>query len=122
MDGGYYWLTYEALSEFAEDPGQVIMFITDRVDYYPSLISTWEFIPAPTRMGDIVTLGVGPYGTPYDSLTPHYDYDTNNPFPDFMAFDITEFLPYYTANNDEFFFLEIGSSTNAGTISSFLIE
>ncbi len=122
MDAGYYWLTYDALSEFAEDPGQVIMFITDRNDYNPSLISTWEFSSAPTRMGDIVSLGVGPHDTPIDILTPHYDYDTNNPFPDFMAFDITEFLPYYTANNDEFFFLEIGSSTSAGTISSFLIE
>ncbi|MHA1981428.1 MAG: CARDB domain-containing protein [Promethearchaeota archaeon] len=122
MDEGYYWLTYDAFSEFAEVSGQVIMTFTDRDDYNPSLISTWEFNPAPTRMGDIVTLGVGPHGTPSDLLTPHYDYDTNNPFPDFMALDISDFLPYYTANNDEFFFLEIGSSMSTGTISSFLIE
>lgn len=122
MDGGYYWLTYDAFNEFGDDPYQVIMYITDQIDYNPSLIATWEFSPAPTRMGDIVTLGVGPYGSPLDSLTPHYDYDSNNVFPDFMALDISQFLPYYNANNDEFFFLEIGSSISSGTISSFLIE
>ncbi|MFX1588871.1 MAG: CARDB domain-containing protein [Promethearchaeota archaeon] len=122
MDGGFYWLTYDAFSEFAEDTYQVIMYITDQIDYNPSLIATWEFNPAPTRMGDIITLGVGPYGSPFDSINPHYDYDSYNIFPDFMALDISQFLPYYNSNNDEFFFLEIGSSISTGTISSFLIE
>ena len=122
MDNGYYWLTYDAFAEFADIGGQVIMFIADRIDYNPNLIATWEFSSAPTRMDDIVTLGVGPYDSPLDSLTPFYDGDTNNLFPDFMALDISDFYSYYTLDNDVFFFLEIGPSDTTGTISSFKIE
>jgi C1A family cysteine protease len=122
MDGGYYWLTYDAFAEFAGLGGQVIMFITDRIDYNPDLIATWEFSPAPIRMGDIVTLGVGPHGSPLDFTTPHYDYDINNVFPDFMALDISDFYSYYVSNNDVFFYLEIGPSDTTGTIFSFKLE
>ncbi|MFX0008806.1 MAG: CARDB domain-containing protein [Candidatus Hermodarchaeota archaeon] len=122
MNGGFYWLTYDAFSEFANAAGQVIMFISDRADYNPELIATWEYSSAPTRMGDIITLGAGSYSAPLDVINPHYDYDSNNVFPSFMAFDISDFKPYYDLDNDEFFFLELGYSSEAGTISSFLIE
>ncbi|MFX1479805.1 MAG: CARDB domain-containing protein, partial [Promethearchaeota archaeon] len=99
-----------------------ILFLTDRIDYNPNIIATWEFSSAPTRMGDIISLGVGPHNSPIDILIPHYDYDLNNLFPEFMAFDLTDFYSYYTINNDVFFYLEIGLANTAGTISSFKLE
>ena len=123
MDGGYYWLTYNAFDELADDwwLGQVLMYITDRADYNPDLIATWEFSTAPTRMNDILTLGVGPQ-IPMYTKKPLYENDPNNIFPSFMALDISAFNSSYTTNNDVFFFLEIGSSTATGTISSFRVE
>ncbi|MFX1311478.1 MAG: Ser-Thr-rich GPI-anchored membrane family protein [Promethearchaeota archaeon] len=121
-DSGYYWVTYDAFSEFAVDPYQAILYYDDRIDYNPSLISTWEFSATPTRMDDIITLGVGLHESPFDTIIPLYDGDGVNLFPDFMALDISEFQSYYDADPDVYFFLEIGSSTTTGTISSFLIE
>ncbi len=122
MDDGYYWLTYDAFHEFGAVGDQQIVFLTDRIDYNPDLIATWEFSPGSTRMGDILTLGVGPHDTPLDYITPHYDADVNNLFPEFMAFDITDFYTYYNINNDVFFYLEIGSADINGIISSFKLE
>ncbi|MFX1401758.1 MAG: CARDB domain-containing protein [Promethearchaeota archaeon] len=122
MDNGYYWLTYDAFAEFAGLGGQVIMYIEDRIDYNPDIIATWEFSSAPTRMDDIITLGVGPHDSPFNTTIPFYDGDTNNLFPDFMALDISDFYSYYTIDNDVFFFLEIGPSDTTGTISSFKLE
>ncbi|MFX1375313.1 MAG: CARDB domain-containing protein [Promethearchaeota archaeon] len=119
---GYYWLTYDAFSEFANDPDQFILYYTDRIDYNPSLISTWEFSTAPTRMDDIITLGVGPYNSPLDTITPPYDIDIVNTFPEFMVLDISDFQTHYDANNEVYFFLDVGSSVTTGTISSFKIE
>ncbi len=121
-DSGYYWLTYDAFSEFADASSQFILFYTDIIDYNPSLIATWEFSAAPTRMDDIITLGVGPHDSPLETITFHYGSDTSNIFPEFMALDISAFQAYYNADNDVLFFLEVGPSIMTGTISSFLIE
>jgi C1A family cysteine protease len=122
MDGGYYWLTYDAFAGLADDSGQVLMYITDRIDYTPNLIATWEFSSSPTRMNDIVTLGVGAHDSPLNTIVPLYDSDTVNLFPDFMAVDISDFYSYYISDNDVFFYLEIGASDLTGTISSFKIQ
>ncbi|GAH53705.1 unnamed protein product, partial [marine sediment metagenome] len=124
MDGGYYWLTYETLKEIGFAIGDYCLhlcFVEDRIDYEPDLIATWEFNPAPTRMDDIITLGVGPHDVPLDMITPLYESDLNL-FPEFMALDISEFQSYYDLNNDVLFYLELGSSNTPGIISSFLIE
>jgi len=121
-DSGYYWLTYDAFSEFADDPYQSILYYTDRIDYNPSLVGTWEFSAAPTRMDDIITLGAGPYNSPLDTINPLYDNDIVNLFPEFMALDISDFQTHYNADPDVFFFLDVGPSTTTGIISSFLVE
>jgi len=121
-DNGYYWLTYDAFSEFGDDPFQSILYFTDRIDYNPSLIGTWEFSATPTRMDDIITLGAGPHDSPLDTITPPYDNDVVNLFPEFMALDISDFQTHYNIDPDVFFFLDVGSSTTTGIISSFLVE
>ena len=121
-DSGYYWLTYDAFSEFGDDPDQSILYFTDRIDYNPSLIGTWEFSAVPTRMDDIITLGAGPYNSPLDMINPLYDNDIVNLFPEFMALDISDFQTHYNADPDVFFFLDVGPSTTTGIISSFLVE
>ena len=122
MDNGYYWLTFDAFHEFGAVSGQQILFFTDRIDYNPNIIATWEFSSAPTRMSDIISFGVGPHNNPLIVSIPHYDADSNNLFPEFMTFDLTDFYSYYTINNDVFFYLEIGLSDITGTISSFKLE
>ncbi|MFX0181023.1 MAG: CARDB domain-containing protein [Candidatus Hodarchaeota archaeon] len=122
IDDGYYWLTYDAFDEFGAHASQFILYLTDRIDYDPNIIATWKFSSKPTRMSDIVTLGVGPHNTPLNYITPHYDADFNNLFPEFMAFDITDFYTYYNINNDVFFYLEIGPANANGIISSFKLE
>ena len=121
MDDGFYWMTYNAFHEIGNYANQFIGFYTDMIDYQPTLISTWEFSSPPTRMDDIITLGVGPHSTPLDTIIPLYDNDENYLFPEFMALDVSDFQSYYNANNDVFFFLEIGPSST-GRISSFHVE
>jgi hypothetical protein len=123
-DGGFYWLTYETLKEIgALGDGYIqIGCYDDRIDYEPNLVATWEFSSAPTRMDDIITLGVGPHGSPLNTLNPVYEEHTTALFPSFMALDISEFQPHYNSNNDVLFYLELGSSNTPGIISSFRIE
>ncbi|MFX0043690.1 MAG: CARDB domain-containing protein [Candidatus Hodarchaeota archaeon] len=122
MDDGFYWITYNAFHEIGNYPNQFIGFYTDIIDHQPTLISTWEFSSPPTRMDDIITLGVGPHDTPLDTIIPLYDWDENFLFPEFMALDISDFQSYYNLDNDVFFFLEIGPSLTTGRISTFNIE
>ncbi|MFX1568621.1 MAG: CARDB domain-containing protein [Promethearchaeota archaeon] len=124
-DNGYYWLTYETLKEIGfalGDFGLHLCVIEDRIDYVPSLIATWEFDPAPTRMNNLITLGVGPHSSPLASKTPWYYYDDVYSLPEFMTFDISDFQTYYDEDNDVFFLLDVGSSTITGTLSSFKVE
>jgi C1A family cysteine protease len=124
-DSGYYWMTYDCLTEIGFSIGDFCLHLcvlTDRIDYEPVLIATWEFETAPTRMDEMITLGVGSHASPLATITPWYEYDNTYALPSFMAYDISEFYSYYTANNDVTFFLEIGFSAIAGNISSFLIE
>jgi len=123
-DSGFYWLTYETLKEIGVlgDGYIQIGYYDDRIDYHPSLVATWEFSSAPTRMDDIITLGVGLHDAALDTITPFYENDENNLFPEFMALDISEFQSYYDSNNDVLFYLELRSSNTPGIIFSFRIE
>jgi hypothetical protein len=124
-DNGYYWITYECIKEIGYAIGDFALHlcvVTDRLDYQPDLIATWEFSPGPNRMQNIITLGVGSYDSPLDNKTPWYAYDDSYMFPDFMTLDISEFKPYYDLDNNILFYLDVGTSSITGTISSFLIE
>ncbi len=126
MDGGYYWLTYDALKEFANESefNQQILFITDRVDYNPRLIATWEFSDSPARLNNLLSLGAGDHSAPLATIAPHYNfygYPSEAVFPEFMAFDISDFQPHYDSDPDMFFFVEI-STVTSGVLSSFNIE
>ncbi len=124
-DNGYYWLTYDTLKEIGFALGDFLLHlcvIEDRIDHLPSLIATWEFDPAPTRMFNLTTLGVGPQSSPLATTTPWYEYDDANVLPDFMCLDISGFQSYYDANDEVNFFLDVGSSTTTGIISSFKVE
>ncbi|MFX0188528.1 MAG: right-handed parallel beta-helix repeat-containing protein, partial [Candidatus Hodarchaeota archaeon] len=122
MDDGFYWLTYKAFKEFGGPDWQQLIFYTDREDYEPSLIATWEFSSTPTLMDDIITLGVGPHDAPLDMINPHYENDIDCLFPTFMAMDISEFQSYYDSDHFINFYLELETSNTPGIISSFLIE
>lgn len=124
-DAGYYWITYDCLKEIGLVLGDFyihLCVVTDRLDYEPSLVATWEFNPAPTRMNSIITLGVGDYNNPLEYKTPWYQADYSYSFPTFMAIDMTEYNSYFELNNKVWFYLELGSASTSGSISSFRIE
>ena len=119
-DNGYYWLTYDAFKEINGVGG--ILYLTDKINFQPTLLAIWNFSTSPEQMNDIITVGVGPYSAPLATITPDYTEDLDDPFPLFMALDISEFYTYYDSNNDVNFYLEIGPSNSSGTITSFKIE
>ncbi|MFX1392388.1 MAG: CARDB domain-containing protein [Promethearchaeota archaeon] len=122
IDNGYYWLTYDAFDEIGGMSGQYIGFYTDRPDYNPTLIATWEFSESTMRIDDIITLGAGFQGS-LDTIIPGYEADFDNLLPTFMALDISNFQSYYVADNDILFSLRIrGRYDVPGIISSFKVE
>ncbi|MDD1773013.1 MAG: hypothetical protein LUQ14_00120, partial [Methanomassiliicoccales archaeon] len=117
-DHGYYWMTYECFREIGS-----LLFLTyvaDISSYVPSMLSVWHFNSAPSRNADI-QVGIGPHGSPLDSKSPYYEFDSDVPMPTFMCVDISEFEAEYDVGTEEFY-LEIGGSSTAGTVSSFRIE
>ena len=124
-DDGYYWITYDCLKEIGLVLGDFyihLCVVTDRLDYQPSLVATWEFDPAPTRMNNIITLGIGDYNNPLEYKTPWYQADYSYSFPTFMTVDMSEYNLYYELDNNLWFYLAVGSSSTSGSISSFRIE
>jgi hypothetical protein len=117
-DHGYYWMTYDCFKEIGSM--LYLTYVTDIPDYFPSMLSVWHFNSAPSRNANI-QVGIGPHGSPLNSKSPHYEFDSDVPMPTFMCFDISEFETEYDAGTEEFY-LEIGGSSTAGTISSFRIE
>lgn len=117
-DHGYYWMTYDCFKEIGDM--LFLTYIADMPDYVPSMLSVWHFNSAPSRNANI-QVGIGPHGSPLNSKSPYYEFDSDVPMPTFMCFDISEFETEYDAGTEEFY-LEIGGSSTAGTISSFRIE
>ncbi|MDD1768910.1 MAG: C1 family peptidase, partial [Methanomassiliicoccales archaeon] len=117
-DHGYYWMTYDCFMEIGS-----LLFLTyvaDISSYVPSMLSVWHFNSAPSRNADI-QVGLGPHDSPLDSKSPYYEFDSDVPMPTFMCVDMSEFEEEYDAGTEEFY-LEIGASSTAGTVSSFRIE
>jgi hypothetical protein len=117
-DHGYYWMTYDCFKEIGDM--LFLTYIADMPDYVPSMLSVWHFNSAPSRNANI-EVGIGPHGSPLDSRSPYYEFDSDVSMPTFMCLDISEFSSEYEAGTEDFY-LEIGSSSMTGTISSFRIE
>ncbi|MFP4545569.1 MAG: fibronectin type III domain-containing protein, partial [Methanomassiliicoccales archaeon] len=119
-EDGYYWLTYDAFMEIGDLLS--LTYMSDRSDYQPELLGTWEFGESPTRDA-VIELGMGGHSSPMETRKPEYvaNRDGHNPtFPSFMCADITEFSDKLEGDTD--FYLEIGSATSGGTITSFKVE
>lgn len=119
-DNGFFWLTYDAFLEMGNNDLLYLTYMDDLPDYEPSLLATWHFNGAPTRDIDI-RLGIGQYSSPLVTKTPFYNTDTGNNLPTYMSLDMTEFQTHFY-NGENRFFLNFGSSTGSGTISSFKLE
>ncbi|MFP4196398.1 MAG: fibronectin type III domain-containing protein [Methanomassiliicoccales archaeon] len=119
-EDGYYWLTYDAFMEIGDLLS--LTYMSDRSDYQPELLGTWEFGDSPTRDA-VIELGMGGHSSPMETRKPEYvaNRDGHNPtFPSFMCADITEFSDKLEGSTD--FYVEIGSATSGGTINSFKVE
>ncbi len=120
-DGGFYWLTYEALLELGEMDMLYLNYITDLPGYSPELVAVWHFNTAPARNANI-TVGLGPVESPIESKSPFFlkDRSASNRFPTYMCLDVSEFADNYDLV--ESFFLAVGPSTFKGVVSSFKME
>lgn len=118
-DGGYFWLTYDALKEIGDLGQLATYYMTDKAEHQPSLTAVWKLSSNGTRNADI-DLGVGNYGSPLDTKSPYFRHVAHD-FPTFMCIDITKFEDEYLAGTNDFF-LKIGSGTSSSTISDFWVE
>ncbi len=117
---GKYWLTYDAFREIRDNAYLGLTYITDNSSYTPELLSVWHFDDAPTRDASL-TLGCGDPSSPSETKSPSWTTDSSHDFPTFMTLDVTEFIDKYQ-NVTEDFYMDIGSATGSGTISSFRVE
>jgi len=119
-DDGYYWLTYDTLEEMGILSN--LQYITDKIDYQPSLVATCEVDKEPPRIGEISLGNIDDRGV---SKTKKFYYredpNFNNTFPPFMCFDVSDFSDRWDEGKDaDTFSLNIDSPF--GEISSFKME
>ena len=119
-DGGFYWLTYDALKELGLIGVLNLTYIIDIPDYVPSLLAVWHFNAAPSRSAD-PAVGIGTFSSPQDSRMPYFAHDSGHKLPTFMALDMTDFKGAYDAGYTDFF-LTVGASASPGAISDFKVE
>ena len=110
---GYYWMTYKAFQELLYP----VIMIYDRIDYEPTLITTWNFSSKCSRNADI-TIGIDEDNVHIDNRT-MYLLGGSHDYPDFMCLDISE---YYDLVGLASFFLKVDSGTKTTSVSSFQIE
>ena len=121
-DEGFYWFTYDAMAELGSDGLAVINYISDIEDYSPTLTVNWHFNEAPSRIASL-EVGIGSPSSPEASRTPFVVNDTfaSHKYPTFMCLDVSEFASIYDTLAEDFY-LDVGDSASAGTISSFKVE
>lgn len=124
-DGGYYWMTYEALElALAYTPTfRPLITIIDRIDYAPTMLAECHFDQhAPDLMTVFkVTIGSGTtvQGTCYLNMSGSTR--NNVELPRYMCMDISKLQPYYDAGAHDFK-LSASENTISAKISSFRIE
>jgi len=120
--GGFYWFTYDAIRELGTMGLLHLNYISDVPDYSPQLVATWHFNSPPSRSAGF-ELGLGVPSSPSATKVPFYaeDRSASHTFPTYMCLDVTEFSDLYAASDDPFY-LEVGSSSARGTISSFKVQ
>lgn len=122
-DNGYYWITYKAFKRIAALNSNLgLSYVTDRIDYSPTLLAVWHFNSAPTRDA-MPEVGIGPPQAPVDALEPYLasDSSTSHRQETFMCLDITGLKDHYDAGTNNFY-LRHDSAKTAGTISDFKVE
>lgn len=86
-DGGFYWLTYDAIKEIGAAGKLYLTYVVDRPDYEPAALVVWHFDGAPYQSSQMtVRTGDG-------VMRPSYRMDANAarvPMPSFMLLDVTD--------------------------------
>jgi fibronectin type 3 domain-containing protein/C1A family cysteine protease len=120
-NNGYYWISYDAMKKIGNNLH--FTYITDKPAYQPSLLAIIELNSVITRES-MITVGVGTIGGT-DKFVPYfeknYDSSVKAAFPSFMAVDVTDLLAKYQSGKTSFY-LTLGMTNTAGTVSSFRIE
>ena len=118
---GFYWISYEALKRRIG----YVMFMDDRIDYNPQLLSTFE-IDHDVRTECRINLGIGTHTSP--NATKNFNNwickGKGDPFPNSkIVLDITEFYGFIPKNNTAQIWMKINDGGNkdseTGTIEQF---
>ena len=119
-EAGYFWMTYDAI----EKVGGVLapISIMEEQSYQPTDVAVWHFNLPPgrdssisisaRRVSDSVSVAI---------QSPQFYSPGISVMPTFMCMDISS-LSEYASNPNYFIQLDIGSSTQAGILSSFRLE
>jgi len=117
---GFYYISYECMKQEV----RLFYFYENKLNYEPEMIAVFQMTHA--RRGDCeTTVGIGQTSDP-DTTKRFDDYDADGgaqPFPaNKMVLDITEFQPYMSGSEDNFFLKVYDDGSEAGTIDFFSIE
>jgi C1A family cysteine protease len=115
-DGGYYWVTYNAVKEMGGKGLLYATYATDRVDYDPSAIATWMYDSAPSA-DCYYTLTAGAW-----SMSPYpYGYKNVN-HPRFQCIDVSDGAGALAASDLRLAASPPATGGHTGTLSSLKIE
>lgn len=119
-DGGFYWLTYDAIKEIGARDQLNLAYVTDRPSYEPSLVAVWHFDPAPAQDA-VITAGAGDSSSPLETKRPFYERGllaSTVSMPAFLVLDLSE-MSEHLGTGERSFFVTAGGS---GALSSLRFE
>ncbi len=115
--GGYYYVTYEAIKEML---GYPLVYLIDLPDYQPTMLATWTFSSPPSVEASL-EVGAGSSTSPQDKAGTYFTTGSSNLMCPFMALDVSTLSDEYSSGATNFY-LKVGSASRTGTVSSFQLE
>ncbi|MDH7555360.1 MAG: PKD domain-containing protein [Candidatus Methanosuratincola sp.] len=124
-DGGFYWITYEAMKKLASLSPIANYYLpkSSGPSYEPSVLFTWRLDPAGSMDGVKVVAGIGDPESPaaMKVLSDCWNLGSSSKIPSFMCVDMSEFKSHLDNGINEFY-LEIGNGAVPSFITSFAVE
>ena len=115
---GFYYISYECMKQRI----QRVYLYQNYIDYKPSMVAVFDMNHG-YRGDNKIDFGIGEHDSP-NYLKSFNVKGGNFPYPNNkIVVDITEFLPYMTGSNNQFFMkVYDGGTSTTGTIESYSVE
>ncbi|HVO72430.1 MAG TPA: FG-GAP-like repeat-containing protein, partial [Ignavibacteriaceae bacterium] len=118
ISDGFYYISYECMKQRI----QWVCMYENFIDYKPKMVAVFEMNQS-RRGENLINIGKGNTTSPAAIKSfNHRLYTGGTPYPNNpMVVDITEFIPYMSGSNDQFF-IQVYNEGGLGTIQYFAIE